>query len=222
MLEYFNFRIIWEYMPLFMEGLRETAWISLVGIIGSLIVGMIACACRISGIKMLIVPAVSFIELIRSTPLLVQLYFLYFGLPSLGFETNELATGLIALSFNSGAYVAEILRAGIKGIPVGQVEAAMGQGFNIRQRFIYIIMPQAFGNVLPPLLGQAIVLVKDSAVLSLISVLELTRAGQMLNSDRFMPAEAFFTVAAFYLLLYYVLKGTTKYCQGYVSRYRSA
>ena len=71
---------------------------------------------------MLIVPAVSFIELIRSTPLLVQLYFLYFGLPSLGFETNELATGLIALSFNSGAYVAEILRAGIKGIPVGQVE----------------------------------------------------------------------------------------------------
>lgn len=222
MLEYFNFRIIWEYMPLFLEGLRETAWISLVGIVGSLLVGMIGCACRISGIKLLIAPAVAFIEVVRSTPLLVQLYFLYFGLPTLGLEVNELVTGIIALSINSGAYVAEILRSGIKGIPLGQVEAAMGQGLNIRQRFFYVIMPQAFGNVLPPLLGQAIVLVKDSAVLSLISVMELTRAGQILNSDRFMPAEAFFTVAAFYLLLYYILKGATKYFQGHLTRYRSA
>ncbi len=205
-----------------MEGLGQTAWISLVGIIGALIVGMIGCAMRISGIKALIIPAVSVIEVVRSTPLLVQLYFLYFGLPTMGFEVNELTTGLIALSLNSGAYVAEILRSGIKGIPLGQVEAAMGQGFNVRQRFFYIILPQALGNVLPPLLGQAIVLVKDSAVLSLISVMELTRAGQVLNSERFMPSEAFFTVAALYLVLFYVLKGATKYFQGHLTHHRSA
>jgi len=222
MLEYFNFRIIWEYMPLFMEGLYHTAWISLVGIIGSLIVGMLACACRISGIKLLAAPAVAFIEVIRSTPLLAQLYFLYFGLPSLGIQVDELTTGIVALSFNSGAYVAEILRAGIKGIPAGQVEAAMGQGFNVYQRFFYVILPQAFANTLPPMLGQAIVLVKDSAVLSLISVMELTRAGQMLNSERFMPSEAFLTVAALYLLVYYVLKGLTKFYQMRMTRFRSA
>jgi len=213
MLEYFNFRIIWEYMPLFLDGLVQTSWISLVGIIGSLIIGMIACACRISGIKALVAISVVYIEVIRSTPLLVQLYFLYFGLPSLGFQVNELNTGLVALSCNSGAYVAEILRSGIKGIPVGQVEAAMGQGFNIAQRFGYIILPQALANTMPSMLGQAIVLVKDSAVLSLISVMELTRAGQLLNSERFMPTEAFFTVAAFYLFLYYLLKGATKLFQ---------
>jgi len=222
MLEYFNFRVIWEYMPLFMEGLGETAWISLLGIIGSMIVGVVACACRISGVRLLAAPAVAMIEVVRSTPLLVQLYFLYFGLPSIGLEVDEWTTGLVALSFNSGAYVAEILRAGIKGVPGGQVEAAMGQGFSVHQRFIYIILPQALSNVLPPLLGQAIVLVKDSAVLSLISVLELTRAGQMLNSERFMPAEAFFTVAALYLVLYYVLKGATKIFEGHLTRYRSA
>lgn len=200
-------------MPLFLDGLLQTSWISLVGIIGSLIIGMIACGCRISGIKPLVAVSVAYIEVIRSTPLLVQLYFLYFGLPSLGFQVNELNTGLVALSCNSGAYVAEILRSGIKGIPVGQVEAAMGQGFNVGQRFGYIILPQALANTLPPMLGQAIVLVKDSAVLSLISVMELTRAGQLLNSERFMPTEAFFTVAAFYLFLYYLLKGATKVFQ---------
>ncbi|MCJ2164465.1 MULTISPECIES: amino acid ABC transporter permease [unclassified Pseudodesulfovibrio] len=222
MLEYFNFRIIWEYMPLFMDGLYQTVWISLVGIIGSLIVGMIACSCRISGIRILSAPAVVFIEVIRSTPLLAQLYFLYFGLPSLGIQVSELTTGIVALSVNSGAYVAEILRAGIKGIPGGQVEAAMGQGFNVYQRFFYILLPQALANTLPTMLGQAIVLVKDSAVLSLISVMELTRAGQILNSERFMPSEAFLTVAALYLLVYYVLKGLSKFYQMRMMRFRSA
>jgi len=222
MLEYFNFRIIWEYMPLFLEGLYQTCWISLLGIIGALVVGMIACACRISRVKWLAAPAVVYIEVIRSTPLLAQLYFLYFGLPSLGIDVSELVTGIVALSLNSGAYVAEILRAGFKGIPFGQVEAAMGQGFNVYQRFLFILLPQALANTLPPLLGQAIVLVKDSAVLSLISVMELTRAGQVLNSERFMPSEAFLTVAALYLVIYYALKGVTKFYQMRMMRFRSA
>ena len=92
-------------------------------------------------------------------------------------------------------------------IPRGQVEAAIASGMTYRQRMRLVILPQAFKVTIPPLLSQAIVLVKDSALLSLISVSELTRAGQLLASDRFMPAEGFLTIAAFYLLLYYCLKG---------------
>jgi polar amino acid transport system permease protein len=128
-------------------------------------------------------------------------------LPRLGIILPEFVVGVLALSLNSGAYVAEIVRAGILSIPRGQVEAGIAAGMTYTQRMRLVILPQAFKVTIPPLLSQAIVMVKDSALLSLISVAELTRAGQLLASDRFMPAEGFITVAAFYLLLYYCLKG---------------
>jgi polar amino acid transport system permease protein len=132
--------------------------------------------------------------------------FFYLGLPSLHININEVETGILALSLNSGAYIAEIIRAGIVSIPNGQTEAATAYGLSYFQRMRYIILPQAIGVTIPALLGQFIVLVKDSSLVSLISVLELTRAAQLMASERFMPAEGFFTVAAFYLLIYYALK----------------
>jgi ABC-type amino acid transport system permease subunit len=102
--------------------------------------------------------------------LLVQIYFLYFGLPTLGLRVPELQTGIIALMLNSGAYIAEIVRAGMTSVPNGQIEAGIASGLNYFQRMRFIILPQALGVTVPPLLGQAIVLVKDSALLSLISV----------------------------------------------------
>jgi polar amino acid transport system permease protein len=138
--------------------------------------------------------------------LLAQLYFFYFGLPSLGLMIPEWVTGVIALTLNSGAYYAEIIRAGIKAISYGQIEAGIASGLSYFQRMRYIILPQALGMTIRPMLGQAIVLVKDSSLLSLISIMELTRAGQMLTSNRFMPAEGFLTTAAFYLVIYYMLK----------------
>jgi len=147
-----------------------------------------------------------YIESIRSTPLLAQLYFFYFGLPSLGIMMPEWLTGVIALTLNSGAYYAEIIRSGIQAIAFGQIEAGISSGLSYFQRMRYIILPQALGMTIRPMLGQAIVLVKDSSLLSLISIMELTRAGQMLTSDRFMPAEGFLTTAAFYLVIYYMLK----------------
>jgi polar amino acid transport system permease protein len=213
MLSAFNFRVIWDYMPLFLHGLWATAWISFIGLMGALLVGIVACMMRISGKKVLSVPAIAYTELIRSTPLLVQLYFFYFGLPSLGIRFSEYHTGILALSLNSGAYMAEILRAGVQSIPGGQIEAGVAFGLNYLQRLRYIILPQAIGITIPPLLGQTIVLVKDSALLSLISVFELTRASQTLTSERFMPAEGFLTVAFFYLLLYYVLKSFSAWWQ---------
>ncbi|RLC13866.1 MAG: amino acid ABC transporter permease [Deltaproteobacteria bacterium] len=213
MLADFNFRVIWEYMPLFLTGVKATFFISVVSIILALATGIIACACRISSIKAIKYPAIAYIEVIRSTPLLVQIYFLYFGLPTLGIRVPELQTGILALMLNSGAYIAEIIRAGINSVDDGQLEAGVSSGLNYFQRMRFIILPQALGVTIPPLLGQAIVLVKDSALLSLISVMELTRVGQTMTSERFMPAEAFLTVAFFYMVIYFMLKALADWSQ---------
>jgi His/Glu/Gln/Arg/opine family amino acid ABC transporter permease subunit len=206
MLETFNFRVIINTLPQFLQGLAGTTWICLIALLGAMLVGIVACVMRLSNRSMVSTPAVMYIELIRSTPLLAQIYFFYFGLPSLGFRISETFTGIIALSLNSGAYVAEIIRAGVMSVPKGQTEAATASGLSYYQQLRYIVLPQAIGISIPALLGQMIVLVKDSALLALISVFELTRAGQLLASDRFMPAEGFFTTAFFYLLIYMVLK----------------
>jgi len=206
MLETFNFRVLWEYMPLFMKGLWATSWISLLGLAGALLTGTIACVARLTRVPFLWRLVVAYIEIVRSTPLLAQLYFFYFGLPSLGLRLSEHATGILALTLNSGAYMAEIIRAGVLSIQRGQIEAATALGMNFFQRLRHVVLPQAVGVTIPPLLGQTIVLVKDSALLSLISVFELTRASQMLASERFMPTEGFLTTALLYLFLYYILK----------------
>ena len=213
MLEAFNFRVILEYLPLYWKCLLATLWLSGAGLLGALIVGVVACAMRISRSKLVSTAAGIYIESIRSTPLLAQLYFFYFGLPSLGIPVSEETTGVFALTLNSGAYMAEIIRAGVQSISYGQIEAAMSSGLSYLQRMRSIVLPQAVGVTLPPLLGQAIVLFKDSALLSLISIAELTRAGQIMTSERFMPAEGFLTTAVFYLLIYYVLKGISGWTQ---------
>ncbi len=206
MIEDFNFRVILEYMPLYLQCFLSTLWLSALSLVGAVLTGILACSMRLSQYKIVSRPAGIYIECIRSTPLLVQLYFFYFGLPSLGIMLPEWVTGVIALTLNSGAYYAEIIRAGIQGISYGQIEAGIASGLNYLQRMRYIILPQALGMTIRPMLGQAIVLVKDSSLLSLISIMELTRAGQLLTSDRFMPMEGFVTTAAFYLLIYYLLK----------------
>ena len=213
MLEAFNFRVILEYMPLYGQCFLATLWLSALSLLGAITVGIIACAMRLSQSRALRTIAGIYIESIRSTPLLAQLYFFYFGLPSAGIMMPEWVTGVIALTLNSGAYYAEIIRAGIQAISYGQIEAGISSGLSYIQRMRYIILPQALGLTIRPMLGQAIVLVKDSSLLSLISIMELTRAGQTLTSDRFMPTEGFLTTAAFYLVIYYMLKGFSTWAE---------
>jgi His/Glu/Gln/Arg/opine family amino acid ABC transporter permease subunit len=213
MLESFNFRVILEYMPLYGKCFLATLWMSGLALFGAVLVGILACSMKLGQSRSLSVLAGIFIESIRSTPLLVQLYFFYFGLPTLGIMLPEWVTGVFALTLNSGAYYAEIIRSGIQSIDSGQTEAGIASGMNYFQRMRYIILPQALGMTIRPMLGQAIVLVKDSSLLSLISILELTRAGQLLTSDRFMPAEGFLTTAVFYLILYYMLKAFSSWSE---------
>ncbi|MEN8199401.1 MAG: amino acid ABC transporter permease [Thermodesulfobacteriota bacterium] len=213
MLETFNFRVILEYSPLYLQCFTATLWLSALSLIGALLIGILACGMRLSNSRIASFSAGVYIESIRSTPLLAQLYFFYFGLPSLGVRLPEEVTGIVALSLNSGAYCAEIIRAGIQGISSGQVESGIASGMNYFQRMRYIILPQALGMTIQPLLGQAIVLVKDSSLLSLISIMELTRAGQLLSSERLMPTEGFLTTAALYLVIYYILKAISGWSQ---------
>lgn len=213
MLEAFNFRVIIEYLPLYGKCFLATLWLSALSLLGAILVGIIACAMRLSSSRIVSRTAGAYIEIIRSTPLLAQLYFFYFGLPSLGIMLPEWMTGVIALTLNSGAYYAEIIRSGIQAIHFGQIEAGIASGLSYFQRMRYIILPQALGMTVRPMLGQAIVLVKDSSLLSLISIVELTRAGQTLTSERFMPTEGFLTTAAFYLIIYYMLKAFSQWSE---------
>jgi polar amino acid transport system permease protein len=213
MLEAFNFRVILEYMPLYGHCFLATLWLSALSLLGAILVGIIACAMRLSQSRFLHGAAGVYIESIRSTPLLAQLYFFYFGLPTLGVMLPEWLTGVIALTLNSGAYYAEIIRSGIQAIHFGQIEAGIASGLSYFQRMRHVILPQALGMTIRPMLGQAIVLVKDSSLLSLISIVELTRAGQTLTSERFMPAEGFLTTAAFYLIIYYMLKAFSNWSE---------
>jgi len=201
-----NIRVISEYLPDLWQGFLNTLMLSAAGFTGAMIIGIVACALSIQPTRWLRMIGIAYIDLIRATPLLAQLYFLYFGLPRLGIILPEMVIGIIALSINSGAYVAEIIRSGILSIPRGQFEAALSSGFTYIQRMRLIVLPQAVRPTISPMIGQAIVLVKDSSLLSLISVVELTRVGQQIALDRFMPVEGLAATAAGFLLIYYLLK----------------
>ena len=206
MLGNLNTRVMLEYLPAIWEGFLATLGLSAAGFGGAMVLGVVACALSIQPIRWMRWLAVAYVDAVRATPLLAQLYFLYFGLPRLGILVPEIVIGIIALSLNSGAYVAEIIRSGILSIGQGQVEAGMSTGLTYLQRMRLIILPQAIRPTVSPMIGQAIVLVKDSSLLSLISVVELTRAGQMIAIDRFMPIEGLVATALAYLVLYYLLK----------------
>ena len=201
-----NTRVMMEYLPEIWQGFLATLLLSGASFAGAMVLGVLACALSIQPLRWLRAPAVVYVDAIRATPLLAQLYFLYFGLPRMGVVLPEMMIGIIALSLNSGAYMAEIIRSGILSIPRGQVEAGMSTGLGYVQRMRLIVLPQALRTTVSPLIGQAIVLVKDSSLLSLISVVELTRAGQRIAIDRFMPIEGLVATALGYLVLYYILK----------------
>ncbi len=201
-----NTRVMLEYLPEIWQGFLATLFLSGFSFVGAMVLGVVACALTIQPLRWLRAPAVVYVDAIRATPLLAQLYFLYFGLPRLGILLPEMMIGIIALALNSGAYMAEIIRSGILSIPRGQVEAGMSTGLSYTQRMRLIVLPQALRPTVSPLIGQAIVLVKDSSLLSLISVVELTRAGQRIAIDRFMPVEGLVATALGYLLIYYILK----------------
>ena len=215
-LDFYNYRVVVQYVPEFARGITATIWISVVSLVLSLTIGTVAAIMRMSANPVLWRISASYVQTIRSTPLLIQIYVIYFSLPALpllGRRLDELEGGIIALGLNAGAYMSEIIRAGIESISRGQIEGAQSVGMTYLQRMRYVVLPQAFANVLPPLLGQTAVLIKDISLVSFIGVFELFGAGLTVLSERLMPNEAFLTVAACYLAIYYVMLLISNYAQ---------
>ena len=200
-----------QYADLFVQGAQMTLKLTVVsGLIG-LLVGVLAGIMRTSASALVRAPASFFIWLIRGTPLLVQILFVYNALPPLlaligiKLELNEFWSAVIALALNVGAYNAEVIRAGILAVPRGQTEAARSLGLSTGQTMNTVILPQALRIVVPPLVNNLVALLKDSSLASSISLLELTLAGQRVSSESFQPVPVLTTVAAVYLALTTVL-----------------
>lgn len=189
----------WRLGPL-MWGLWTTMWLSGLSSGLALFIGLITGLCRISKNFTLRGLAVIYVEFIRGTPLLVQIFIAYFFIGTV-FNLNRNVAGVGALAIFAGAYVAEIVRAGIQSIPRGQMEAARSLGMNVFQAMIHIILPQALKRILPPLAGQFISLIKDSSLVSVIAITDLTKSGREIITSTFATFEVWLTVAAMYLVV---------------------
>ncbi|TDJ17634.1 MAG: amino acid ABC transporter permease [Gammaproteobacteria bacterium] len=205
-LDFYNWRVVAQFIPEFQRGLLSTVGISAVSLVLALVVGTLSAIMSLSARPWLRNISAAYIASIRSTPLLIQIYVIYFALPALpilGRRLDEWEGGILALGLNAGAFMSEIIRAGIESVERGQIEGAKSVGMNYLQRMRYIVLPQGIARVLPPLLGQTAVLIKDSSLVSFIGVYELFGAGLTLLNERLMPNEAFLTVAGCYLVIYY-------------------
>ena len=185
--------------PLLM-GLWITLKISALALVFALLLGLVAGLGRVSSNPAAFNLATTYIEIVRGTPLLVQIFIFYFFIGTV-LNLSAMTAGVAALAVFTGAYVAEIIRAGIEAVPKGQMEAARSLGMSYVQAMRHVILPQAFRKTLPPLAGQFINLIKDSSLVSVIAITDLSKAGREVVSSTFSPFEVWFTVAALYLVL---------------------
>ncbi|HOO38881.1 MAG TPA: ABC transporter permease subunit [Deltaproteobacteria bacterium] len=198
----FKYSVIWESVPVLLQGVKLTIWITIFGLIIGFILGAIAGLAKTSRRKLPQRIAGMYIESIRGTPLMVQVMFLYFGLPlMMGMRVPPLAAGIVAIGLNSGAYIAEIVRGAIQSIDKGQTEAGRSIGLTRYQTMVSVIWPQAFKRMIPPLGNQFIISLKDTSLLVVIGVGELTRQGQEIIAYNFRAFEVWLTVAIMYLIL---------------------
>ena len=185
---------------LLLKGLLITLKISALGLIFSLVIGLLSALARLSSSPMLRLTSWCYVETIRNTPLLVQIFLMYFVISPV-FNISAFFSAVIALSLFEGAYSSEIIRSGILSIPKGQYEAAQSLGLSVPGVYIKVIIPQMLRQTLPMLAGQSVSLVKDSALVSTISIYDLTMQGQRIVSETFLSFEIWFTVALCYLCI---------------------
>ncbi len=209
----FDIGIVRRTWSLFLTGVWLTARLALLSLALGLPIGLLFALARVQSSKILAAPAAVYVEVVRGTPLLVQILFIYFVLPSFGVNIPAFWSGIIALTLNSAAYIAEIFRAGILSIDVGQMEAARSLGMTYSQAMRRIILPQTFRRVVPPLTNEGIALLKDSSLVSVIGLTELARTGQELASRYAAPLTIWPMVAIFYLLLTFPLTRVAEYLE---------
>lgn len=186
-----------------------------------LLAGLIAGLCKMSKHKVLSSPAIFYVELFRNTPELVQLIWIYYCLPILfGLHMVAITSCIIALGLNAGGYLAEVFRAGIQAVDKGQVEAARGLGLSHFQTMRKITLPQAIRTMLPPFVNQSIALLKNSSLVSVLGVADLTYRAQVIATNTFRPIEIFTAAALVYLIVCTVLSYIVRFSEKRLTAYR--
>lgn len=193
--------IIIHYFPFLVKGAVLTLQISLLSLVLGLIFGLTAALCKLSDNILLRWPAAFYVWLIRSTPLLVQLFIIYFGFPEMGIDLGPYMSGVLGLALNVGAYNAETIRGGIISVPAGQSEAARSLGMSSALCMKRIILPQALRIIIPPLGNNFIILIKDTSLVSTITLVELTLTAQRLIGSTYKPFEMYIMAAVLYAIL---------------------
>ncbi|ADZ41929.1 TPA: glutamine ABC transporter permease GlnP [Yersinia enterocolitica] len=198
----FEWSAIWPAIPILLEGAKLTLWISVLGLLGGLIIGVIAGFARAYGGWLSRNIALVFIELIRGTPIVVQVMFIYFALPMMmPVRIDPFTAAVVTIMINSGAYIAEITRGAVLSIHNGFREAGLALGLSKRDTLRYVIAPLALRRMLPPLGNQWIVSIKDTSLFIVIGVAELTRQGQEIIAGNFRAMEIWSAVAVIYLII---------------------
>ncbi len=209
----FDFLALYEALPALLVGALATLRITALSIAVGLVIGLGAGLARVWPNSFLRSISSAYIELIRGTPLLVQIFLVYFGLPALGLNLDPFVAGVLAMGINSGAYVGEIVRGGIESIAQGQMEAALSLGMSWWQSMYYVVLPQALFRILPSLGNEFIALLKDSSLVSTIAIAELTRTGQIIITRTFKSFEIWMGVALFYFIMTYAISRAVKYSE---------
>ena len=196
-----DFEVITEYLPLYREAAWLTVRLGLLGIAGALVVGLLCAAVRYWRVPVLRAVVAVYVEISRNTPLLIQLFFIYFGLPKLGIRTDPAACGVAGLTFLGGGYMAEAFRSGLEATENVQRESALSLGLTEGQTLRYIILPQALSVSVPPLVANVIFLLKETSVFSAVSLMDLMFTAKDLIGLHYNTVEALFLLVVFYLII---------------------
>lgn len=198
----FDLSLIASSFPLLLRGAGLTLEITALSVGIGLLLGLLLSLLQLSKSPFLSIPAKVYVDFIRGTPLLIQIFIIYFALPNIvGHRIDPYVAAVAACSLNSGAYIAEIFRGGIQSISLGQYRAGLSLGMTNTQTMRYIILPQAFKRIIPPMGNEFIAMLKDSSLVSVIGFEELTRSGQLIIAETYGTLEIWTCVAILYLVM---------------------
>ncbi|TQK53401.1 amino acid ABC transporter membrane protein 2 (PAAT family) [Brevibacillus sp. AG162] len=193
----------WSILPEILQAIQTTIVATLAGFVLAMVGGLVLAFGRRSKRRVLSWSSAAFIEFVRSTPLLVQLYFLFYGLPAIGISLGPLTSGVLGLGIHYSCYLSEVYRSGIDAVPRGQWEAARALNFSIGQTWLRIILPQAIRPVVPVLGNYLIVMFKETPILSAITLVEMLATAKIIGAESFRYLEAFTVVGLLFLVLSY-------------------
>lgn len=196
-----DINVLKEVFPVLLQGSLMTMELTVVSVVFGSLIGMVTALLKLSKNKLLVVPAGFYTWLFRGTPMLLQLFVFYYGLPFVGIRLTPFQAALIGLSLNSGAYMAEIIRGGILSVDKGQFEACKSLGFTYFDTMKRVVLPQTFKIIIPSVGNEFITMLKDTSLVSTIAMEEVMRKAQLLYASTFKPMEVFFITACLYLFM---------------------